>query len=92
MIDLSDRLASSDTPYRTFLGLGSALAAEARAPGSTDCSSVWNTAAATSASCCTSRRPPTPTPSGCPSGRVHPPRARAARRVIFAPAVMIAAS
>jgi 2-keto-3-deoxy-L-rhamnonate aldolase RhmA len=29
MIDLSSRLASGDTLYGTFLGLGSALAAEA---------------------------------------------------------------
>ena len=29
MIDLSGRLASGDTLYGTFLGLGSALAAEA---------------------------------------------------------------
>ncbi len=31
MTDLSGRLASSDTLYGTFLGLGAALAAEARA-------------------------------------------------------------
>ena len=40
MINLSGRLASGDTLYGTFLGLGSALAAEACAPwpGSTGCS------------------------------------------------------
>ena len=39
MIDLSSRLASGDTLYGTFLGLGSALAAEACALAGFDCCS-----------------------------------------------------